>query len=162
MSSANPGAKDGLAPLAVLRACLRPCTIGTNGGRFGVSTQSAVRLCSIQDFVTGLRKFPEPAFLDVPTLRRFLEQHPVDPDSLKPYLAWDKQHYTRNLIDKTPLYELVAICWEVGQVSSIHNLHQRTSGWAVPLDRSWCKTFGPFLKTSPGGAARSNPPILSR
>src|SRR5690242_800359 len=157
MSSANPGAKDGLAPLAVLRACLRPCTIGTNGGRFGVSTQSAVRLCSIQDFVTGLRKFPEPAFLDVPTLRRFLEQHPVDPDSLKPYLGWDKQHYTRNLIDKTPLYELVAICWEVGQVSSIHNHHQQNCWMGVPMGRLLVQNYRTVFEDIAGGRCKIEP-----
>ena len=34
--------------------------------------------------------------------------NPVDPESLDRYLFWNAQHYTRNLIDKTELYELMA------------------------------------------------------
>ncbi|MBZ5512100.1 MAG: hypothetical protein LAN70_13150 [Acidobacteriia bacterium] len=68
-----------------------------------MSTQPAVNACSIQDFVRELRKFPESAFLEVTQLQRFLNSHPIEPDTLAPYLVWDRQHYTRNLIDKTPL-----------------------------------------------------------
>jgi cysteine dioxygenase len=38
------------------------------------------------------------------------------------------EKYTRNLILRTPLFELIAICWDVGQVSSIHN-HRGQSCW---------------------------------
>ena len=57
-----------------------------------------------------------------------LRANPVDADSLQPYLFWNAQHYTRNLIDKTDLYELLAICWEVGMGSSIHN-HKGQNCW---------------------------------
>jgi cysteine dioxygenase len=93
------------------------------------------KLTAIQDLVTALRKFPEPAFLETETIRRFLQQNPVDPDSLAAYLNWDRQHYTRNLIDKTPLYELLAICWEVGQASSVHNHRDQNCWMAVPIGR---------------------------
>ena len=65
---------------------------------------------SIQDFVAELQKFPEAAFRETESIRSFLQNMPVNADSLSIYLTWDRQHYTRNLIDKTPLYELVAIC----------------------------------------------------
>ena len=65
---------------------------------------------------------------DIPLLLGFLQHTSVSPDTLTPYLTWDRQHYTRNLIDKTPLYELIAICWEVGQVSSVHN-HRDQNCW---------------------------------
>src|SRR5215471_2491172 len=96
---------------------------------------------SIHDFVTQLRTFPESAFIEVETIRRFLQQAPVDPDSLAPYLKWDHQHYTRNLIDKTPLYELLAICWEVGQSSSVHNHKDQNCWMAVPLGRLQVENF---------------------
>ena len=55
--------------------------------------------------------------------------------TLERYLAWDLQHYTRNLIDHTDLYDLMAICWEIGQVSSIHN-HKGQNCWmSVPVGR---------------------------
>jgi cysteine dioxygenase len=102
---------------------------------------SAVNQIPIQDFVARLRKFPEATFDQTEQLRRFLEDTPVHPDSLPPYLTWDRQHYTRNLIDKTPLYELVAICWEVGQASSVHNHREQNCWMAVPIGRLLVENF---------------------
>ena len=82
---------------------------------------TAAKTVSIQRLVDELRQIPEGMFDDTEPLRRFLAQTPVDATSLDPYLNWSRQHYTRNLIDRTKLYELMAICWEVGQASSVHN-----------------------------------------
>jgi len=90
---------------------------------------------SIQEFVSELRKFPEAAFEHTQQIIEFLRSAPVTPDTLVPYLAWDRQHYTRNLIDKTPLYELIAICWEIGQASSVHNHRDQNCWMAVPVGR---------------------------
>jgi len=100
-----------------------------------MSTEAISKPVSIQDFVAGLRKFSEPAFRQTPELLSFLTSTPVAPDTLVRYLTWDRQHYTRNLIDKTPLYELVAICWEVGQASSVHNHRDQNCWMAVPIGR---------------------------
>jgi cysteine dioxygenase len=88
-----------------------------------------------------LRKFPEKAFDETKELLEFLRHTGVDPDTLKPYLTWDRQHYTRNLIDKTPLYELIAICWETGQVSSVHNHRDQNCWMAVPIGRLMVENF---------------------
>jgi cysteine dioxygenase len=102
---------------------------------------TATKLVSIQDFVGELRKFPASAFDGIETIRDFLTDMPVSVESLEPYLTWDRQHYTRNLIDKTPLYELLAICWEVGQASSIHNHRDQNCWMAVPLGRLHVQNF---------------------
>jgi len=99
------------------------------------TTQKRPTLSSIQEFTLELRRLPAPAFDKVDEVHEFLRTHPVNPDTLSPYLVWDRQHYTRNLIDKTPLYELIAICWEVGQVSSIHNHRDQNCWMAAPLGR---------------------------
>ena len=97
-------------------------------------SSTAARVCSIDEFVASLRKLPAPAFDVTPgPVQQFLREHPVAPDSLQPYLCWDPQHYTRNLIDKTELYELIAICWEVGQQSSIHNHHNQNCWMSAPI-----------------------------
>ena len=90
---------------------------------------------AIQSLAEELRKFPAEAFTEVEPIRRFLQDTPVSAESLAPYLLWDRQHYTRNLIDKTALYELVAICWEVGQASSVHNHRDQNCWMAVPIGR---------------------------
>jgi hypothetical protein len=85
----------------------------------------AARKLSIGAFAAELRRFPEAAFTPTGQILRFMENTLVEPETLAPYLHWDRQHYTRNLIDKTPSYELIAICWEAGQVSSVHNRARR-------------------------------------
>ncbi|HZQ69411.1 MAG TPA: cysteine dioxygenase family protein [Terriglobales bacterium] len=106
-----------------------------------MSTQALSKPIPIQDFVTELRKFPEPAFSHTDQILGFLRSAPVSPETLEQYLCWDRQHYTRNLIDKTPLYELIAICWEVGQGSSVHNHKDQNCWMAVPIGRLLVENF---------------------
>jgi cysteine dioxygenase len=102
---------------------------------------SAAKQVSVHDFISELRKFPEAAFDRTEQLRAFLQAAPLNPESLAPYLTWDRQHYTRNLIDKTSLYELLAICWEVGQASSVHNHRDQNCWMAVPIGRLLVENF---------------------
>ena len=89
---------------------------------------------SIDRFVVELDRYPESRFT-VTEVLRFLETHPVDFASLAPYLHWHGQHYTRNLIHKTPLYELLALCWEPGQRAAVHNHDGQLCWMAVPAGR---------------------------
>jgi len=98
-------------------------------------SSKATRLVSVPEFISGLRKLGKEDFEGVSGTLRYLTANPVDAASLKPYLFWNAQHYTRNLIDKTELYELLAICWEPGMHSSIHN-HKGQNCWmAAPIGR---------------------------
>jgi cysteine dioxygenase len=118
---------------------------------------TALKKLSIEDFVAELRKVPQAAFDQTETLRRFLQETPVDADSLAPFLHWDRQHYTRNLIDKTPLYELLAICWEVGQSSSIHNHRDQNCWMAVPLGRLLVENFRVTHQDTDAGTCKLEP-----
>jgi cysteine dioxygenase len=102
---------------------------------------TAVKQISIEEFVADLRKFPAAVFDQVEQIRAFMQDNPINSDSLAPFLLWDRQHYTRNLIDKTPLYELIAICWEVGQSSSVHNHRDQNCWMAVPSGRLLVENF---------------------
>lgn len=90
---------------------------------------------AIAELVARVRRLPEKAFRETEPVRRLLAESPVEPETLARYLTWDPQHYTRNLIDKTPVYELIAICWEPGQSSSVHNHQQQNCWMAVPIGR---------------------------
>jgi cysteine dioxygenase len=118
---------------------------------------TAVKAASIQALVEGLRQLPESAFGPTEPLRRFLQDTPVNADSLAPYLNWDRQHYTRNLIDRTPLYELMAICWEVGQASSVHNHRDQNCWMAVPMGRLQVENFHLVHQDLEGGRCRLEP-----
>jgi cysteine dioxygenase len=117
----------------------------------------AIKQISIQDFVSQLRKFPEPAFDQTEQIRKFLQENPVNPESLAAYLTWDRQHYTRNLIDRTALYELLAICWEIGQVSSVHNHREQNCWMAVPIGRLQVENFRVLHQDLAGGKCRIEP-----
>ena len=89
---------------------------------------------SVQEFIAGLRLIVEDDF-NVPRVADYTRDNPVDPASLQPYLFYEPTHYTRNLIFKCELFELMAICWEMGQTSRIHN-HQGQNCWmTVPVGR---------------------------
>ncbi len=86
---------------------------------------------AIDRFVAELDRISEAQFTIAEVLG-VLRTHPVDLKSLQRYLFWDPQHYTRNLIHKTPLYELLALCWESGQRAAIHNHDGQLCWMAVP------------------------------
>lgn len=100
-----------------------------------LTSQKAVRKVPVEELISSLRKLQARDFESVAAPLELLRDNPVDPESLRPYLFWNAQHYTRNLIDKTDLYELLAICWEVGMGSSIHN-HKGQNCWmAAPIGK---------------------------
>ena len=88
----------------------------------------------IEHFVSGLCSIPEKDF-KVGIVYDFLKRNPVDEDSLSPYIFFSKNHYTRNLIFKNELFELVAVCWDVGQVSQIHDHFEQNCWMTMPVGR---------------------------
>ena len=96
---------------------------------------AVVRKVPIDELVKDLQKLHERDLESIETPPEILRALPVDPESLRQYLFWNNQHYTRNLIDKTSLYELLAICWEVGMRSSIHNHKDQNCWMAAPIGR---------------------------
>ena len=106
-----------------------------------MNEQAAPPRVRIDELVRQLRVFPASAFDTTEEIRALLAKLPVDEASLAPYLTWDRQHYTRNLIDKTSLYELMAICWEVGQYSSVHNHRDQNCWMAAPVGKLLVENF---------------------
>ena len=84
-------------------------------------------MVTIQNLATGLSAIPEKTFTHAAVLD-FIRTNRVDVSTLAPYLYFGPEHYTRNLIHKTDLFELIAICWETGQKSTIHN-HRDQNCW---------------------------------
>lgn len=65
----------------------------------------------------------------------YLKTHPVQPESLRPYIFFRPASYTRNLIFKNKLFEILALCWEIGQASRIHNHRDQRCWMAVPAGK---------------------------
>ena len=77
-------------------------------------------MVSIDALVSGLKEIPEEEFT-TDNIYRFLSDNPVDVTTLQRFLFWSEKFYTRNLIYKDHLFEVMALCWEQGQVSRIHD-----------------------------------------
>jgi cysteine dioxygenase len=112
---------------------------------------------AIQDLVSKLRCCTADDFTHIDRILELLRISPVDPKSIEKYLIWDLQHYTRNLIDKTPLYELLAICWETGQGSSIHNHKEQNCWMAVPIGRLLVQNYNVLAQDLENGTCNIVP-----
>jgi cysteine dioxygenase len=108
----------------------------------------------INELVRKLRTLPGSAFDTTEEIRSLLQKMPVDVASLASYLSWDRQHYTRNLIDKTALYELIAVCWEVGQSSSVHNHRDQNCWMAAPVGSLIVENFNVGFQDIEAGKCR--------
>jgi cysteine dioxygenase len=110
----------------------------------------------IDQFVAGLCSIREEDF-HIENVYDYVKSHPVDAQSLQPYLFFSKNHYTRNLIFKNHLFELLDICWEVSQESRIHN-HQNQNCWmAVPIGRLRIQNFRVVEQDDKTGYCRLEP-----
>ena len=99
------------------------------------ATTEGVRAVPVQQLIEQLERLSDRDFRMIQKPLAVLRAHPVDPESLAPYIFWNPQHYTRNLIYKTELYELLAICWDVGMKSSIHNHKDQNCWMAAPVGK---------------------------
>lgn len=113
-------------------------------------------MLSVNDFAALLTQIPEEKFHRQGVLE-FIRGHKVDAASLGPYLYYCHEHYTRNLIHKTPLFELIAICWEVGQKSPIHNHCNQECWMAAPIGRVQVHNFKLIRKDESTGYCELEP-----
>jgi cysteine dioxygenase len=89
---------------------------------------------SVHSLIDGLREIPDGEF-DCDNVYGFLSEHPVEVGSIQRYIHWSPAFYTRNLIYKDSRFEMMAICWELGQVSRVHNHSEQRCWMTVPIGR---------------------------
>jgi cysteine dioxygenase len=81
----------------------------------------------IDQLIEELRQIPDADFT-CDNVYHYLGTNPIEIDSISPYFFWSDKFYTRNLLYKDERFELMAVCWEKGQVSRIHN-HAEQKCW---------------------------------
>ena len=82
---------------------------------------------TIGDFVDDLRSFEsEPITRD--RMLGYFQETAVDRASLRPYVHFRPDMYTRNLVYRDDMLELMAVCWQPGQRTVIHT-HNGQLGW---------------------------------
>lgn len=93
-----------------------------------------MRKIGIEKLVDGLRAIPDEEFI-CDNVYQYLGENPVEVDSITRYFHWSEKCYTRNLIYKDPRFEVMAICWERGQISRVHNHWDQRCWMMVPVGK---------------------------
>ncbi|MFQ5877448.1 MAG: cysteine dioxygenase family protein [Acidobacteriota bacterium] len=119
---------------------------------------TAMRLRSVQDLVARLRDIPARDFTR-PRVLREVGRTAIDPASLRPYVFFSPDHYTRNLIHRCDLFEVIAICWEMGQTSAIHNHRGQECWMGVPAGRLEVRNFRTLERDPAARTCRLAPSI---
>ena len=105
-----------------------------------MTKQLAVEQLAVSDWVKNLATFPERDFT-LENVQDFIVRHAVRPETLGKYLFFSKGSYTRNLIYRNDVFECMAICWEVGQFSRIHNHRDQNCWMSAPIGRLKVQNF---------------------
>ncbi len=87
------------------------------------------RLISIDDFIDKLRSF-EQSLITRDGVLDFCSSVQITDSSLDPYVFFDDKFYTRNLIYRDDLFEVMTICWQPGQKTAVHT-HNGQLCWMI-------------------------------
>lgn len=97
-------------------------------------------IVSIDELVGGLVEMSDEQFVCEPVYE-YLSERDVEVASIEKYLHWSDKFYTRNLIYKDDRFEMMAICWDKGQVSRVHNHWDQRCWMMVPIGRLQGQNF---------------------
>jgi cysteine dioxygenase len=86
-------------------------------------------LMSIDDFVAKLCRF-EQGLITRDNVLDFCASAQISDESLAPYVFYDDKFYTRNLIYRDALFEVMTICWQPGQQTAVHT-HNGQLCWMI-------------------------------
>lgn len=88
----------------------------------------------IDAVISGLKEISNENFT-CDHVYEFLAASPIDVDSISKYFYWSADFYTRNLVYKDDRFEMMAICWEKGQASPVHNHWDQKCWMTVPVGK---------------------------
>ncbi|MFN0122707.1 MAG: cysteine dioxygenase [Blastocatellia bacterium] len=116
---------------------------------------SGKHLIGIDDFITRLRAY-ENATITRDGILDFCSGVQLSDSSLAPYVRFGTGHYTRNLIYRDDLFEVMTICWLPGQKTAVHT-HNGQLCWMIAqrgnlalVDYKWLGCDHPELQNVVG------------
>jgi cysteine dioxygenase len=83
----------------------------------------------IDDFVRILAGFSAETLTSASVLD-LCQSTDIADSSLSPYVHWNDSMYTRNLVYRDDLLEVMAVCWQKGQKTVLHT-HDGQLGWMM-------------------------------
>jgi cysteine dioxygenase len=85
----------------------------------------------VGDFIAGLKAL-EKQPITSNEIVEYVRQMQPSIDALTPFLLWNRDGYTRNLIYRDQFFEVIALCWLPRQRTPIHS-HDGQLGWVTVL-----------------------------
>lgn len=86
---------------------------------------------SISGLVDRLRA-AEGAPITSDRIAELLQDCEIDEGTLRPFVRFSDDHYTRNLIHRDRWFDIMTLCWKPGQGTPVHT-HNGQLGWAKVL-----------------------------
>lgn len=86
------------------------------------------REISIESFLTDVNDIRRQGFA-TEAIHAYLRETLIEPASLQRYILFRPDRYTRNLVYKDDAFELLVICWNVGQHAPVHG-HEGERCWS--------------------------------
>ncbi len=109
-------------------------------------------LYAVDDVVAALRELK--GRLAPVRVAAMLRDLPLDERTLAPYLTWAPQRYTRNLIARDDDVELIALCWDSGAISAIHDHADSDCAFVLVRGSVTCENFRVVRPRDATGIAR--------
>lgn len=75
----------------------------------------------------------------------------IDERTLAPYLTWASARYTRNLVIRSDAFELIAICWDGGARSPIHDHADSECAFVLQRGTITCENYRAALRDRDAG-----------
>ena len=150
LAAGNCGSREAADANGHFRAVL---TKDTTPNENGDVTPNRVDLHRL---IEGLRSIPDEAF-DCQPVWQYLGENPIDPAAVEKYCFWDPAHYTRNLVYKDERFEMLAICWQAGQESRIHDHSGQKCWMTVPIGNLKGQNFAVESMDEAGGLCKLRP-----
>src|SRR5216683_3564483 len=120
------------------------------------NAQGARMYVAVEGIVETLRGVPPPRF-QPGHICALLHDLTIRPETLQPFLHFAARRYTRNLIYRDDLFELLALCWEPRTDSPIHN-HSGQLCWLSVQQGELClENFTSLDGPGPGDEIRLVP-----
>jgi cysteine dioxygenase len=89
------------------------------------------RQVRLREFVNELRALSH-GIITKRVLSDFLSRCAVDADELSSFIRFSNEKYTRNLVFRSDMVEMLLICWRAGDDTPIHT-HNGQLGWMTML-----------------------------
>jgi cysteine dioxygenase len=86
------------------------------------------KLLSMEAFLAGINEILGRGFATA-DIHAHLQKTLIAPDSLQRYIFFSPERYTRNLVFKNEFFELLVICWNIGQRAPVHG-HEGERCWS--------------------------------